>query len=275
MIHVTDSQRYFIEVFISGGVGYIDSYDSTGNNYQDLVIRADDFIFEGEGAERFRIEDTGNVGINTVSPDTKLQVVGDCKFGDDNTNYTTIETDGTIKFTGAATVWKDINLGAAQLGKPTSGNPDSVKFTDEGGGDTGIYTDGFAVGEYISGSFEMQHDYKEGSDIYFHIHWQGKAAPSGTEYVKWQLEYTMAQNNATLDATTPIVVETAFDTRYKFVRSNFAAITGTNFKFEDQFLFKLSRIAAAGDAYLGDALIATVGLHYEVDTVGSRAIDAK
>ncbi|HEC62445.1 MAG TPA: hypothetical protein ENI27_09390, partial [bacterium] len=51
VIHVADPAltRYFIEVFSSGGVGFIDSYDSTGNDYQDLVVRADDFIFEGQG----------------------------------------------------------------------------------------------------------------------------------------------------------------------------------------------------------------------------------
>ena len=65
VIHITDpdSTRYFMEVYSVGGSGWIDSYDSTGNDYQDLVLRADDFIFDG-----------GNVGIGTTSPDAILHI---------------------------------------------------------------------------------------------------------------------------------------------------------------------------------------------------------
>ena len=42
----------------------------------------------------------GKGGINTATPDTKLQVVGDVKFGDDNTNYVTIDATGNLVFVG-------------------------------------------------------------------------------------------------------------------------------------------------------------------------------
>jgi len=44
----------------------------------------------------------GNVGINTASPDTKLQVVGDVKFGDDNTNYVEVSSTGDLVFVGSS-----------------------------------------------------------------------------------------------------------------------------------------------------------------------------
>ncbi len=44
----------------------------------------------------------GDVGIGTATPDTSLQVVGDSKFGDDNTNYATIGTTGDLTFVGTA-----------------------------------------------------------------------------------------------------------------------------------------------------------------------------
>ena len=51
---------------------------------------------------RMVISDDGKVGIATTSPDTQLQVVGDCKFGDDNTNYISISSTGDQTFTGSA-----------------------------------------------------------------------------------------------------------------------------------------------------------------------------
>jgi len=179
-------------------------------------------------------------------------------------------------------VWKDINLGAAMLSLPVATQPDEVQIVDELGANTGIYTWGFAVNELVSGVFEMQHDYQEGTDITFHVHWGSNTAPTGTDYVKWQLDYTIVRDDNTINAVTSIVVETAYDTQYEWIRSNFAAINGStggvdggNIHIGDQFFFFLKRIAAVGDAFAGDALVATLGLHYQVDTLGSRQIGTK
>lgn len=180
-------------------------------------------------------------------------------------------------------VWKDINLGAALLDPIPAFAPSSDTFDDETGTDTGIYTLSFGIGDRVSGSFEIQHDYKEGSDISFHLHWQGKAAPTGTDNVKWQLTYTISRDGQTLDAATVIVTpDTPISTQYIVTRSTFPNISGSTggnnggpIQIADQFVFTLERIAATGDAYAGGALIATLGLHYQVDTLGSRTIGAK
>jgi len=172
--------------------------------------------------------------------------------------------------------WNDVNVGGMTLTLPAATQPDEVNFVDEAAGDTGIATWGFAIGEKASGALEIPHDYKEGSDLYFHVHWQGITAPAGgTDNVKWQCTYTVGAAGETLNAATTIVKESAITTRYSFVLSEFSAITGTNFNIGDQFLFTLSRIAASADDYAGDALIATVGLHYESSSIGSRLITTK
>ena len=57
-------------------------------------------VVMGEDGTKSIISD--RVGIATTSPDTKLQVVGDCKFGDDNTNYIETSTTGDLVFVGGA-----------------------------------------------------------------------------------------------------------------------------------------------------------------------------
>ncbi len=171
--------------------------------------------------------------------------------------------------------WRDINLGAALLTTPASSAPSKDEFKDSTGTDTGIETLSFADGDKVSGGFEMQHDYKEGSDFFFHIHWQGITAPSGTDYVKWQIDYTIARDDVVIAPVTTVVVEASFTTQYALKKFNFPNITGTTYKIEDQILFKLSRITASGDAYAGGALYATVGLHYQTNTHGSRTASDK
>lgn len=190
-------------------------------------------------------------------------------------------TQKTLKLTEG--VWKDINVGGAILNPIPAFAPDLDQFKDEGGTDTGIYTYAFGINESASGSFEIQHDYKYLTDISMHIHWQGIAAPTGTDYVKWELTYCITRDGETLDAATVIVApDTPIDTQYDVLRSTFPVINGTTggnnggqIQLGDQFLFTIRRIAATGDAYAGDALVCTAGLHYQVDTLGSRQIGVK
>jgi len=187
-------------------------------------------------------------------------------------------TDKTLEL--QETVWKDINIGGVNLARPAASQPDEDEFVDEGGSDTGITTLAFAVGEKASSSLEMQHDYKEGTNFVVHVHWQGIAAPTGTDNVQWRLTYVLARNGTTLDSATIVdSPDTVFDTQYECKRTDIVTIDGSTAGVNggavligDQLLFTLERVAATGDAYAGDALIATVGIHYEIDTLGSRQI---
>jgi len=215
---------------------------------------------------------TGSTFVMNTAPTIAAPVI----FGS-ATNGTTIEADGTAKFNGTGTIWNDANVGGMALGGPAANLPAEVKFLDEAGADTGIYTYGFSPPtDQVAGAIEIPHSYKEGSDISFHVHWTGNTAPAGgTDNVKWQLTYTVAQAGVTLDAVTTIVIETAITTQYGTYFSIFPTIIGTNFNMGDQFLFRLTRIAASADEYGGTADVMTVGFHYEQDTVGSRQITTK
>lgn len=172
-------------------------------------------------------------------------------------------------------VYRDINLGAATLSRPAASQPDIDQFKDNLGADTGVETYAFAPTEKVSGSFEIQHDYKEGTDLNPHIHFQIIDAPTGTDKVKWQLIYTISRNSNTLSPATTITVEQDVDTQYAFYITSFPAIDGSSVQIGDQFLFQLSRVAASADEFAGDALLSTFGLHIQLDTMGSRQLYIK
>ena len=231
---------------------------------------------------------TDTNGILTVTPSgagIRLPTTKQLQFNDTSTYFAYNSGDLDLYTTAEKTlelqtvVYKDINMAGYLLAKPASSAPDVVKFLDSTGTDTTIETYGFAVGQLVHGGFELQHDYKEGTDLIFHVHWQGITAPTGGETVdnvQWRLNYIVARDGVTLAAATVIdSPDTAIDTQYRCYRTDFGAIDGTDFKIGDQFMFTLTRVAATGDAYAGDALIETAGIHYQIDTVGSRQITIK
>lgn len=196
----------------------------------------------------------------TITMSSPLDLVIDC------------DTEKTVVLTQP--VYNDANVGALVL--QTGGTlPGVVEIISSDGNPTEIYTRGFAVGEQGSGAIEIPHDYKEGTNLTFHIHWGVNDAPSGTDYVKWSLTFTVLRDDTTFFPATVQEVETAIDTQYEWVRSSFASIPGGGFKIGDQFMFSIKRIAAGGAAFAGEALVATIGFHYQCDTLGSRTMYAK
>lgn len=202
-------------------------------------------------------------------------LIGGTASGEDLTLQSTSHaTKGAIVWEDS--VYNDANVGGLALRAGVT-TPPVTQWVDNLGANTGIYGLGFAANDEANGTIEIPHDYKEGTDIVFHIHWGANDAPTGTDYVKWQLSYfiDLESSGSTTPPATVIVVETAYDTRYQHKRSDFPTITGTNFKIGDQVNFNLKRITAAGDAYAGVAIAETIGFHYECDTLGSKQITSK
>ena len=182
----------------------------------------------------------------------------------------------TDNFSISPVQWNDINIWWLSLSWPTSGKPWEANFRDSAWADTWITTLWFALNEQADWSFELMHDYKEWTDLYFHVHFQWITAPWWwTDNVKFQLTYTLSRNWNTLSPVTIISKEVAFTTQYAFARLDFDAITWTNFKIWDQFLFDLKRIVASSDDYAWEWLVATIWVHYQINSLWSRLIGTK
>jgi hypothetical protein len=58
--------------------------------------------FHTNGGQKMVLDGTGQLGLNTTTPDTLLQVVGTAGFGDDAGNEVLIEADGDVSLVGGA-----------------------------------------------------------------------------------------------------------------------------------------------------------------------------
>jgi len=180
-------------------------------------------------------------------------------------NYTEVEPDGTIKFVGDATVWEDMRAPATAINPPgVEGDPDWDATN------IGWLFDAAGI-EILYIIFQLPHTYKEGTDLYPHVHWQPTSTDTGD--VLWKIDYKWTNVNATdAGSTTPVEITPAGDgTTLKHQLSSFAALDGTGKTISSILTIKLSRMGNDDDdTYTGDALLKEFDIHYQIDTVGSR-----
>lgn len=195
-------------------------------------------------------------------------------------DYTEFEADGTMVAHGAATTYNDlppipmINLRFGGANNPTLaaivGNIQGLRF---------------AVGDYLYGNYEVTHEYFEGTPFDFHIHWVTNGTNVDARYVKWEVEYSIANlNYEMVSANTAdqvfsaatvvsfeqvILANTTSKTHiYTDIGSN---ILGTGIKIGAYILYRIRRIAATGTAPTSDPFGLAFGIHIEQNTLGSRS----
>jgi hypothetical protein len=164
--------------------------------------------------------------------------------------------------------WNDINLPAAGLGQGASA-PDLEAFLGTGSLKL-LAFDGNATTEQVYGSSEILHDWKQGTDIEFHIHWSPTTNDTGN--VKWQLEYSWCNINGTFDnPTTTSVVVAAGGTAWVHKVTAFPAISATGKNIGSALVFRFFRNPTdAADTYTKDATLIQLGIHYQIDSIGSK-----
>lgn len=161
------------------------------------------------------------------------------------------------------TKWNDINVG---IGFALGSSAPSLGILT---GAIKVYNfDGSGPTNEAFACLELLHDYKEGTDIYPHLHWAPTTAAAGD--VKWQLEYNVVSHGDAISGSTTISVTQAAS-GIKLNNAEFApAISGTGRKIGDQIMFRLFRNPAdAADTYEAPAGLISFGVHYQVDDIGS------
>jgi len=210
----------------------------------------------------------------TYNPDTNLLAVqGIASIGNiSGGNYTDVEADGTVHFNGDATVWEDLRV-PAQNTKLNPANSEPAFESLIGGLYAYKFDTSNADNESVHFIAQMSHKYKEGSDIYPHIHWCPDSTNTGDVY--WSFEYTIANVNGTIGATTTDEITVPADgTSLKHQLDEFTTIDGTGLTISHIIICRLTRRSTtqAADTFTGNACFLEFDFHFECDTVGSRTV---
>ena len=128
--------------------------------------------------------------------------------------------------------------------------------------------DGLATAEEVSGSVELQHDIVM-DVIKPHIHWFPTTAAAGN--VKWNLAYTITNVGTLEPAETVLSTTTATPGAIQSTISAFSDIDVSAFTHGAQFCFRLYRDPSdVADTYGADVATKTLGLHVEIQSLGTR-----
>jgi len=123
--------------------------------------------------------------------------------------------------------------------------------------------------DIVYGSFEIPHTYKEGTALEAHLHWSPSSTDTGS--CVWNFNYSIANPiTGTFGTETLITMTQAGDgtvNKHQYVSGN-NTIPGTGRLVGDICVFALSR--PAGDSFTGNAFLHSIGVHYQIDTLGSR-----
>lgn len=246
---------------------------------------------------------TGNATLNVLK--TGDTVTGSLVISDNNTGYAlavsqtntsgsilragtatdniTIRADGSLIMSGTAIVWNDIpplplinarNGGGNQpLLTAIQGNVQALTFT---------------IGDYVYSSFELLHEYKEGSDIEAHIHWANQSSDTTVRGVKWELEYTVS--NLSNSSTPPFAnafpasviiskeIQIPANTPVKtHIYTDIGIISGVGLKIGTYILWRLRRIAATVTpaAPASNPYGLALGTHIQQNSIGSSTEHTK
>jgi hypothetical protein len=247
-----------------------------GSNITDIAARSHQNLQSlqgGSAGERYHLTASDYSGIINKSFST-------LKVGD-ATNYTNIETDGTIEFFGDATVWEDLRI-EPTIKASGSNDPTLTKWFDNGSGSRGVFLFDFddavtASQKEVSFQVQLPHAWK-GTTIHPHVHWIPSAAGTSQRPV-WGLEYNWTNvgqtfGNTSIAYTTALVPNDTNLTQYGHYVSTFAGITPTSSQDDISAVLCCRLFRRSGDAsdtYTGTCGLLYVDFHYEINTIGSRS----
>ena len=135
--------------------------------------------------------------------------------------------------------------------------------------------DGSNRTENLTGTMELLHGYREGTDVWPHLHWS--PSTNGTGNVRWVFEFIVANGTTGVFSAptilTAIQAAGGLDVSGRPIQQNLefdGVIPGAGLKIGSQIRFTIRREPTNTlDTYAADALLWATGIHYIKDSMGS------
>lgn len=205
-------------------------------------------------------------------------------IGADNVS---LDEDG-LRLNGTATAFEDLRVPTSSTKAGGSKEPTFAQLKDNGSGSQGVFIDWFdkSLEEELYFDVQLPHAWKEGTDIFPHVHWIPKTTGASGNFVRWGLEYTWSSVNELFGDTTIIysdatsaatatvsgdAIMTADKHHISRIGVGATGIDGTNKKISSMLVCRVFRDATNGDDnYNYDAGLLEIDFHYEIDSLGSE-----
>ncbi len=129
--------------------------------------------------------------------------------------------------------------------------------------------------EIIYFDIQMPANYKEGTDVKFHLHWVGEDNTAGN--VAWKFTHSAANVGEVFPGETTVMGVAPNGATDVLLEADIATIDGTGEKVQSMILCSLRRNSSnAADTYTGkEAYLVEADFHIQIDTMGSATEDEK
>ena len=188
-------------------------------------------------------------------------------------NYFKIYPDGTVKLFGVATVFEDLRIDATATRTGVVAPTDEVGFR----GSANFYSRNFVhnQADEIQFSVQMPHAWKEGGELFPHVHFSPWIANAGAGAAQFIFEYFQANNEAEFPGSpaTYTVTKTWTGSKiwYHLIASNATSIDTTGWTISTIVKTRMYRDNTVSNNLAGKVALLYVDWHYEIDALGSMA----
>lgn len=181
--------------------------------------------------------------------------------------------------------WDDMRITPGSFDRPGVSDPNYVIYYPNGGG-LGVYLPEFNTDDFASFTIQLPHSYKQGADIYVHLHWTPGArgtAESG-KLVGWKIDYSWANIGGNFSDMQTIDLSDACDgVNHKHQMTADVLLTGMGAgkNISSMLIYNIRRTdGGADDTWATNTtgnlpLLLEVDFHYPMDSLGSTTHSTK